>query len=499
MDVMLAAWGNIFTVEAGLVLVAGTLAGMIVGALPGLSSTMGVALCVPITFVMPADLALILLGAVYVSSVYGGSITAILLRAPGTDAAIATAFDGYPMAQQGRAGEAIGMATMASLIGGTFSVIVLLLVAPPLARIALAFGPPEYVLVTVFGLVTIVGVSEGNLLRGFIMAAIGLLLATVGISLFTGTMRFTFGYAELFEGVPFLPILIGLFSVSQAIALAVPASRRVAEVAELRPDERIVPNWADIRSVWRTLTRSSFLGVIIGILPGAGTGIAAFISYNEARRKSKNRDKFGTGVPEGVVASECANNAVTGGTLVPTLTLGIPGNSVTAVFIGGLTIHGLIPGPRLFTDYAEVTYTLIYSLFVANFMFAIAGVLLCRWLVRITVVRGAILGPIIIVFAIVGSYALRNNLFDVAMVLAFGGAGFFLERWRYPIPPLVIGVILGQILESNLIRSKQLFAGDWSLWFTRPLSLFLMALVVLAFAYPIVKHVRKRRLAPADV
>lgn len=494
MDVMLAAWGNIFTIEAMLVLVAGTLAGMIVGALPGLSSTMGVALCVPITFAMPADLALILLGAVYVSSVYGGSITAILLRAPGTDASIATAFDGYPMAQQGRGGEAIGMATIASLIGGTFSVIVLLLVAPPLARFALAFGPPEYVLVTVFGLVTIVGVSEGNLLRGFIMAVIGLLLATVGISLFTGTMRFTFGYAELFEGVPFLPILIGLFSVSQAIALSVPAGRSVAKAAELRSDERIVPNWADLRSVWRTLARSSILGVIIGILPGAGTGIAAFISYNEARRKSKNRDKFGTGVPEGVAASECANNAVTGGTLVPTLTLGIPGNSVTAVFIGGLTIHGLIPGPRLFTDYAEITYTLIYSLFVANFLFAIAGVLLCRWLVRITVVRGAILGPIIIVFAIVGSYALRNNLFDVAMVLAFGGAGFFLERWRYPIPPLVIGVILGQILESNLIRSKQMFADDWSLWFTRPLSLVLMVLVVAAFAYPIVKHFRKRRV-----
>jgi putative tricarboxylic transport membrane protein len=495
MDVLTAAFLNLMTFEMIVILIIGTVAGMVIGALPGLSSTMGVALVVPVTFAMPADQALVLLGAVYVSTVYGGSITAILLRTPGTDASIATSFDGYPLAQAGRGSEAIGMSTIASLFGGTFSTVVLLMLAPLLSTAALMFGPPEYVLVTIFGLLTIVGISEGNLHKGFIMAFLGLLVATIGLDPFTGSTRYTLDLPDLFEGIPLLPMLIGLFSVSQGIALSVPRGRSVAKPETLAKGGRVLPKWKTLKGIQRTFWRSSVLGVLIGILPGAGTATAAFISYNEARRKSRNREEFGKGSFEGIAAAEAANNAVTGGTLVPTLTLGIPGNAVTAVFIGGLTIHGMIPGPRLFTEHAETTYTLILSLFIANFLFAIIGVFLCRWLVRVTVVPGTLLGPVIIVLATIGCYALRNNVFDVGLVLLFGLFGFFLERWRYPMSAFVIAAILGRILEPNFIRSMQIFAGDWTKWFQRPLSLFLMALILFAAFYPVYRLYRKRASA----
>lgn len=493
MDVLLPALGNVLTPMALLTLLLGTLAGMTVGSLPGLSSTMGVALCIPITFNMPPELALILLGAVYVSSVYGGSVTAILLRTPGTDASIATALDGYPLAEAGRGGEALGMATLASLFGGLFSVVVLIAIAPPLSTVALAFGPQEYTVLAIFGLVTIVGVASDRPLKGVLSAAVGLVLACVGLDAFTGVQRFTFGHSELFEGVPLLPVLIGLFSVSQAFNLCVPAGGGVLAGKEQKLKGRSLPLWHDIRRSLRTMFRSSVIGSMVGILPGAGTSIASFISYNEARRHSPTPERFGKGELEGVAASESANNAVTGGTLIPTLTLGIPGNAVTAVFVGGLTIHGMIPGPSLFTDHAETTYTLILSLLFANVLFAVLGLWLCRYLVVVTKVPGAVLGPMILVFSVIGTYALRNEVFDVWLAVAFGVVGFFMERWRYPGAPLVIALILGPILEVNFRRSMQISHWDLTTFFTRPLSLTLCVLVVLALAFPLWNQWRRRR------
>ncbi|MGO2006558.1 tripartite tricarboxylate transporter permease [Vreelandella alkaliphila] len=493
MDVLLPALGNVLTPMALLTLFLGTLAGMTIGSLPGLSSTMGVALCIPITFGMPPDLALILLGAVYVSSVYGGSVTAILLRTPGTDASIATALDGYPLAEAGRGGEALGMATLASLFGGLFSVVVLIAIAPPLSTVALAFGPQEYTVLAIFGLVTIVGVASDRPLKGVLSAAVGLVLACVGLDAFTGMQRFTFGYSELFDGVPLLPVLIGLFSVSQAFNLCVPEGGGVLTGKGQQLKGRRLPLWLDIRRCLRTLLRSSVIGSVVGILPGAGTSIASFISYNEARRHSPTPERFGKGELEGVAASESANNAVTGGTLIPTLTLGIPGNAVTAVFVGGLTIHGMIPGPSLFTDHAETTYTLILSLLLANVLFAVLGLWLCRYLVVVTKVPGSVLGPMILVFSVIGTYALRNEIFDVWLAVAFGVVGFFMERWRYPAAPLVIALILGPILEVNFRRSMQISHWDLTTFFTRPLSLTLCLLVVLALAYPLWSQWRRRR------
>ncbi|MWJ27034.1 C4-dicarboxylate ABC transporter permease [Halomonas sp. ZH2S] len=494
MDVLLPALGNVLAPMALLTLILGTLAGMTIGALPGLSSTMGVALCIPITFNMPPELALILLGAVYVSSVYGGSVTAILLRTPGTDASIATALDGYPLAEAGRGGEALGMATLGSLFGGLFSVIVLIAIAPPLSTVALAFGPQEYTVLAIFGLVTIVGVASDRPLKGVLTAAVGLVLAAVGLDAFTGVQRFTFGQSELFDGVPLLPVLIGLFSVSQAFNLCVPAGGGVLTGNEQKLKGRSLPLWHDVRRSLRTMLRSSVIGSVVGILPGAGTSIASFISYNEARRHSPTPERFGKGELEGVAASESANNAVTGGTLIPTLTLGIPGNAVTAVFVGGLTIHGLIPGPSLFTDHAETTYTLILSLLFANVLFAILGLWVCRYLVVVTKVPGAVLGPMILVFSVIGTYALRNAVFDVWLAIGFGVVGYFMERWRYPAAPLVIALILGPILEVNFRRSMQISHWDLTTFFTRPLSLTLCLLVVLALAYPLWTQWRRRKL-----
>lgn len=495
MDVLLTAFANVMTPMAMLTLVLGTLAGMIIGALPGLSSTMGVALCIPITFSMPPDLALILLGAVYVSSVYGGSVTAILLRTPGTDASIATALDGYPLASAGRGGEAIGMATLASLFGGLVSVVVLIAIAPPLSRIALAFGPQEYTWLAIFGLVTIVGVVSEHPVKGVLSAAAGLILACVGLDSFTGLQRFTFGYSQLFDGVPLLPVLIGLFSVAQAFNLCLPKDGGILSGEAQHMQGRGLPLWIDLKRCLRTIWRSAVIGSVVGILPGAGTSIASFISYNEARRHSKTPDRFGKGEIEGVAASESANNAVTGGTLIPTLTLGIPGNAVTAVFVGGLTIHGMIPGPSLFTDHAESTYTLIVSLLLANVMFAVLGLWLCRYMVAVTRIPGAVLGPMILVFSVIGTYALRNEMFDVWLAVAFGLVGYFMERWRYPAAPLVIALILGPILEVNFRRSMQIAQWDLTTFFTRPLSLALCLLVVLALILPLWRRWRQRNAA----
>ncbi|WP_427030097.1 tripartite tricarboxylate transporter permease [Halomonas sp. H2] len=493
MDIILTAFGNVMMPAALLTLLLGTLAGMTIGALPGLSSTMGVALCIPITFSMPPDLALILLGAVYVSSVYGGSITAILLRTPGTDASIATALDGYPMASAGRGGEAIGMATIASLFGGLVSVVVLIAIAPPLSTIALAFGPQEYTWLAIFGLVTIVGVVSESPVKGVLSAAVGLILACVGLDNFTGSQRFTFGLSELFDGVPLLPVLIGLFSVSQAFNLCVPKGGGVLSDEARSLKGRTLPLWSDLKRCLRTMWRSSVIGSVVGILPGAGTSIASFISYNEARRHSKTPERFGKGEIEGVAASESANNAVTGGTLIPTLTLGIPGNAVTAVFVGGLTIHGMIPGPSLFTQHAESTYTLIVSLLLANIAFAILGLMLSRYIVAVTRIPGAVLGPMILVFSVVGTYALRNEIFDVWLAISFGLVGYYMERWRYPAAPLVIALILGPILEVNFRRSMQIAQWDLTTFFTRPLSLALCLLVVLALVLPIWRRWRQRK------
>ncbi len=488
------AFVNIFQPEALLVLFLGTIAGLIVGALPGLSSTMGVALAIPLTFGMDPKSGLMLLGAVYCSSVYGGSITAILLRTPGTDASIATTFDGFPMTQQGLAGKAIGMATTASLIGGIASAVALLFIAPALANMALKFGPSEYFLVGLFGLSVIISLSSGAYLKGLIAGFLGLLIATTGMDNFTGYPRFIFNNDALLDGIPILPALIGLFSLSQAIKISASSQKTIVlNPGDLTISDRILPEKKDMQRTWKTITRSSIIGIIIGIMPGAGTSIASFLSYNEAKRTSKDPDSFGKGNIEGVAASETANNAVTGGSLIPALTLGIPGNAVTAVFIGGLTIQGLIPGPNLFIKYGEITYTLILSLFLANIMFWVIGIAFTRQFVKIVKTPTKILAPIICVLSVIGSYAIRNNFFDVWLLFGFGILGYFMERYSISQSPIVLALVLGPMVEAELRRTLVLFHGSLLPVLFRPISLVIIVLIIVSVVFPLTREFRRKR------
>lgn len=497
LDHLVVALGNVLTPHSFLILLLGTIAGLIIGALPGLSSTMGVALAIPLTFGMDPKTGLLLLGAIYCSSVYGGSITAILLRTPGTDASIATTFDGFPMTQQGFGGKAIGISTTASFVGGIISTIALLCIAPLLAKIALKFGPPEYFLVAIFGLSIIISVSSNSYLNGLISGAFGLLIATVGMDSFTGYPRFIFNSDSLLDGIPILPALIGLFSLSQAIKIAIAKDSSIVK-KDVTFSDRVLPTMKDMSRTWFTTIRSSVIGTIVGIMPGAGTSIASFISYNEARRTSKEPETFGKGNPEGVAASEAANNAVTGGSLVPALTLGIPGNAVTAVFIGGLTIHGLIPGPTLFIKYADITYTLILSLFIANIMFFVIGIAFAKHFVKVIKTPTRILAPVICVLSVIGSYAIRNNLFDVGLLFAFGILGYLMERYDFSPAPIVLALILGPMAEAELRRSLVLFHGSFVPFFQRPLSIAIMVLIVLSVVFPLYKEIKAARAKRAS-
>jgi putative tricarboxylic transport membrane protein len=492
-EFLFPAMMHLFEPQSILVLFLGTIAGLVVGALPGLSSTMGVALAIPLTFGMDAKLGLMLLGAVYCSSVYGGSLTAILLRTPGTDASIATTFDGFPLTQKGLAGKAIGISTTASLIGGLISAVALLFIAPFLARMALKFGPSEYFLVGLFGLSVIISVSSGSYLKGLISGFFGLLIATTGMDNFTGFPRFIFNNDALLDGIPILPALIGLFSLSQAIKISASEQKTIVSNAEsLSISDRILPEKKDLLSTWKTMLRSSIIGVIVGIMPGAGTGIASFISYNEAKRASKEPESFGKGNLNGVAAPEAANNAVTGGSLIPALTLGIPGNAVTAVFIGGLTIQGLIPGPNLFIKYGEITYTLILSLFVANIMFWVIGIAFAKQFVKIVKTPTKILGPLICVLSVIGSYAIRNNFFDVWLLLGFGFLGYFMERFNFSQAPIVLALVLGPMVEAELRRTLVLFRGSLVPVLSRPISLFIIALIAISVIFPLMREFKRK-------
>jgi len=454
---------------------AGTIVGIIVGAMPGLTATMAVALLIPVTFGMPPLVGLALMGGVYSGGMYGGAISSILLSTPGTPAAAATAFDGYPMTKQGKGGTALTVATWASFWGGIFSTVALLLMAPALAKFSLRFGPPEYFVLAIMGLSSIVTLTKGSMVKGLMSGFLGLVLATIGMDPISGYMRFTFNVVDLYDGIPFMPALIGLFSVSQ--------------ILDLTAETHIVEDLSDtIASIKRsklpkglgpTITKGSIIGTIVGMLPGAGATIAAFISYNFAKQSSKDSDTFGKGNPKGVAASESANNGCVGGSLIPLLTLGIPGNSVAAALMGGLLIQGLIPGPELFSKYGAMTYGFIISLFIANIIFLVLGLYLAPYFAKVTSTPNALLIPGIAILSVIGSYAINNNMFDVWLMIGFGICGYFLEKGGFSTGALVLGLILGPIVELGFGQALIMSAGSPMIFFERPLCILLWVITLL--------------------
>ncbi|WP_299360462.1 tripartite tricarboxylate transporter permease [uncultured Paracoccus sp.] len=470
---------NVFVPVNLAAIVGGTMIGMVIGAMPGLSATMAIALLLPLTFSMEPETGLSMLASLYLAAMYGGSIAAILLRTPGTPAAAATVLDGFPMAQRGEAGRALGLSLTASLIGGTISAIALLTIAPILGRIVLNFGPIEIFAVAVLGITIIGSLSQGSTILGLFAGVLGLLIGTVGMDPTTGTPRFTFGILNLFSGVEFTVALIGLFSVPQAIRLMLKSEAdREGRVSSIR--DRMLPTWPQFRELLPNSVRSSAIGVLTGLIPGTGGDTASWFAYNEAKRFSRNKEAFGTGHPAGIVAPEAANNAVVGGALVPTIALGIPGSSATAVLLGGVMVHGILPGPTLMTEYGDVTYTLLWAVLFANVALFVVGLFFTRACVAVTKIPNRVVGPVIIVLSVVGSFALNNSMFDVWLMLVFGMLGFVFDEVGIPTPPLVIGLILGPVLDTSLQQSLLIGQGNWLFFMQSPIAVVLLAIALLS-------------------
>lgn len=484
-----------------LLMVISAIIGVIIGAIPGLTVNMAVALAVPFTIYMPRAPSLILLLALYTSGVYGGSISAILINTPGTPAAAATTLDGYVLAKQGKAGKALKMALYSSFYGGMFSTFVLILVASQLAAFALKFGPAERTTLLFFAL-TLVGLLAGeSMLRGLLAGSLGLMLATVGSDPMLALPRFTFGILDLEDGFSYIPLLIGLFAISEMLVQAEDRMRGVMRAeyrkSARREDSRVTRE--DIRESWKSIIRSGFLGTFIGIMPGIGAAVACFFGYGEAKRASKNPEKFGRGTVEGVAAAESANNAVTGATLIPLLALSIPGDTVTAILYGAFLIQGVTVGPLIFQQHLDVVYIVYFTLIVANLVMLGLGLAFLPMFVRVTEIPRSILYPIVLVLCVVGSYAIRNNMFDVGVMLGFGVLGYVLRRLRIPVAPLLIAFILTGPFEEALRQSLVRSEGSLAVFFTRPIALAFIVLTALSLFVTIRRSVRAKEALPQEV
>lgn len=488
-SMFLSSMGDLLTNPKCLLLMLIAVAcGIVIGALPGLTATMGVALMTPFTYGMDMEYGLPMLLAIYCSAVYGGSISAILLNTPGTPAAAATVLDGYPMAKNGQAGRALSMSVLASTVGGLIGVAAMILFAPAMSKIALHFTSAEFAMIAVFGLSIIVSISGDSLLKGFIAAGLGLLLCCIGLDPMDGYPRFTFGSLNLYSGFELVPVLIGLFAVSECL-LSIENKEKAQKINSKL--ERLLSPLSDIKRCMGHIVKSGIIGTFIGCIPGAGSDIACFVAYGEAKRSAKNSDEFGKGAIEGVAAPESANNAVGGGAMIPMLSLGVPGDPVTAVLIGALMIQGLTPGPLLYRDHQDVVYLIFAAMVIANiFMFIVATAGLPAF-VKVISIDNNILVPIIFVLCMVGSFSLRNNIFDVWTALGFGVVGYLLQKVKLPVSPILLALILGPMAETNLRR--MLVANDGSyLPLTSPICLVLLALSVFMVVSTLYKQSKSR-------
>ncbi len=458
-----------------------TILGIVIGVLPGLGATTGAALLLPFTLTMDPVHAIAVLATIYVSATFAGSITAILINTPGTSAAAATTFDGFPLAQRGEAGRALGIAVIASTFGGIVSVIVLCFAAPLLAIVAYEFRPPEYFALTIFGLSMLASISSGGAIKNLIGGVFGVWLSTIGAERVTAIERFMFGNYELYEGLSFVPVMIGLFAMSELLVQSKMANKAV-EFIKMKAVE--LPSRADYKKIWKTVLRSSGIGTFIGILPAEGATVASMIGYSEAKRWSKNKEEFGKGSIEGIAGAESANNAATGGAMVPTMVLGIPGSGTTAIILVGLMVHGLRPGPYLFTEQVTAVYQIFGSMFVANIMFLLMGLYAAKIFARISLVPSAILWPMVFAMSVIGAYALNSSLLDIWIVMIFGVIGFLARRFGFAVAPIAVGLILGKMVEVNLQNSLKIFDGEWWQIFTQPLALFFLVLAFLGLCGP---------------
>jgi putative tricarboxylic transport membrane protein len=464
-----------------MLLVLGIVLGLIIGILPGLGPPIAIALALPFTFYLEPVPSMVLLLGIYSAAIYGGSISAIAVGIPGTGAAIATVEDGHQMFKQGKGGEALGFSLTGSIIGGLFSAMCLALVAPLLASLAVQFGPREYLAISVFGLVVVVRVAGKSLPKGLMMGGLGIFLTTWGLDELNGTERYTFGTYYLYEGLPLVPFLVGLFAMSEVLIGAERAAKKVSfDTASLSVR---LPGFKALVRMKDVILRSSIIGTVIGIIPGEGAAVGAFFAYSEAKRRSKNPEEFGKGKAEGILAPETANNATVGGALVPTLTLGVPGSPAAAVLLGALLIQGLTPGPKLFSDQPDLMYAIFLGLFLINILMMLIGLVAIRFAAQLIRVPTTVIVPTVMLLSFVGIYSVSNSFFNVSVLLGAGILGYVIRKLGYSIAPLSIGFVLGPILENSLRQSITIADGSVAEFFSTPIGLTIYCALALTILW----------------
>jgi putative tricarboxylic transport membrane protein len=469
----------------------GVFFGLFIGSTPGLTISLGMVLLLPLTFKLSAVTSVCLMLGLYAAGMTGGSISAILLNIPGTPSASATAIDGYEMAKNGRAGEALGVAVASSFFGGIFGLSCLVLAAPLIARIALNFGAPELFAIVLLGLTLICSFGQESTIKGLISGVIGLIIMTVGLDPMMGTPRFTFNTVDLQAGISFLPAMIGLFAIPQIL---VGIAGKVQVIPEYNSKiSGVLPKIRNLFKLLKSMLIGSLVGTGIGAIPGAGGPIAVFLSYDYSRKASKKAAGYGKGEPEGVAAPEAANNAVAGGALIPMLTLGIPGDPVTAILLGALLIHGLIPGPLLFQQAPQFVYSVFWAYLVANFMNLILTFSTIKLWVKVLKVPERVLLPIILILCVVGTFALHNTFFDAGIMFGFGLLGYFMKKYGFPIVPMLLAIILGPKLEEHLRMSLIISQGDYTIFLTHPISLTFIIISIFSFIMPLIKPLWKKK------
>ena len=472
-----------------LAMLIGTAAGILIGAIPGLTATLAMALLLPFTYAMPPLVALGMMAGIYNGSMYGGAIPAILMKIPGTPSAVATTFDGYPLTQAGRAKYALQLALASSTMGSIISALALMVIAPPLVSLALRFGPVEYFWVAIFGLTSVSLLLEGAPARGLTSAMIGVAIGLVGMDVITGSERLVFGVRHVSGGINLAVMLTGLFAVPPALAM-LSAKKIKGEGTAL---SGVGLKISEALYYLKTWIRSGLIGVIVGIMPGAGGSIAAFVAYAEEKRSAKDSSQFGKGDPRGLAASECANNADNASSLIPTLALGVPGNSVAALIMGAMLIQGLNPGPALFSQSGDIVYGFMWQMMItAFFMFAL-GLIGAKLLVNMLKIPSALLAPMILIICSLGTYASTNSMADVWLMLGFGVMGYVLSRNGYPMAPIVLGAILGPLAESSFRQGLLISQGDALFFFSSPISLVLVATIVSILMLPLFRSIRARQ------
>lgn len=461
----------------------GLLLGIVLGGLPGIGSPVAMAIVLPLTLPLDAASAIILLVSIYSGAMFGGSIAAILLNAPGTESAAATTLDGYPMAQNGLAKNALAISTTASAFNGFLAAIALVILSPVLIGVVLAFGSPEYFLLAVLGISLITIVTEGSIVKGIVSGAFGAMVSTIGVAIFSPSPRYTFGVIELYQGISFVAALIGMFAFAEMMKLA---SQETITESNVELQGSIRDGIKEVFKRPKTTLKAGLIGLLIGMVPGSGATTSTFVAYAEEARSAAG-GMFGKGDPRGVIAPEGANNPTVSGSLVPTLSFGIPGSGSTAVLLGGILMHGLQPGPTLFGEQLSFTYAVFVSVFLGNFLILLVGYTVIPYASRLTDIDTNVIIPMVVVLSYAGAYTLNNNWFDVIAVLVLGVFGFYMVRYNYPVIAFVLGIVLGPIAEQNLFRSLSISGGDYAIFVSRPLSLLLVIAIVVVLFGPFLK------------